>query len=98
MALIWGIPYLFIKIAVTELSPASLVLFRTAIGTALLLPIAAARKDLAPVLKHWRWLLVYTAAEVAAPWFLLSDAEIEARVAASLVQTTARESHGSRRR
>src|SRR5439155_9869463 len=45
MALIWGIPYLFIKIAVTELSPASLVLFRTAIGTVLLLPLAAARND-----------------------------------------------------
>src|SRR5207244_1625336 len=65
MALIWGIPYLFIKIAVTELSPASLVLFRTAIGTVLLLPLAAARKDLAPVLKQWKWILVYTAAEVA---------------------------------
>src|SRR5438270_4726545 len=58
MALIWGIPYLFIKIAVTELSPASLVLFRTAIGTVLLLPLAAARKDLVPVMRQWRWILV----------------------------------------
>src|SRR5947208_2836236 len=82
MALIWGIPYLFIKIAVTELSPASLVLFRTAIGTVLLLPLAAARKDLAPVLKHWKWILIYTAAEVAAPWLLLSDAE--QRISSSL--------------
>ncbi|HTD64488.1 MAG TPA: DMT family transporter [Verrucomicrobiae bacterium] len=82
MALIWGIPYLFIKIAVTELSPASLVLFRTAIGTVLLLPLAVARKDLAPVLKQWKWILVYTAAEVAAPWFLLSDAE--QRISSSL--------------
>ena len=82
MALIWGIPYLFIKIAVTELSPASLVLFRTAIGTVLLLPLAAARKDLVPVLKQWRWILVYSAVEVAAPWFLLSDAE--QRISSSL--------------
>jgi drug/metabolite transporter (DMT)-like permease len=82
MALIWGIPYLFIKIAVTEITPASLVFFRTAIGTLLLLPLALARKDLAPVLKHWRWILVYTAAEVAAPWFLLSDAE--QRISSSL--------------
>jgi drug/metabolite transporter (DMT)-like permease len=82
MALIWGIPYLFIKIAVSEISPASLVFFRTAIGTLLLLPVALARKDLAPVLKHWRWVLVYTAAEVAAPWFLLSDAE--QRISSSL--------------
>src|SRR5438034_11102487 len=82
MALIWGIPYLFIKIAVTELSPASLVLFRTAIGTVLLLPLAAARKDLVPVLRQWRWILVYSAVEVAAPWFLLSDAE--QRISSSL--------------
>jgi drug/metabolite transporter (DMT)-like permease len=75
MALIWGIPYFFIKIAVAELSPASLVFLRTAIGAALLLPLAAARNELAPVWKQWRWILVYTAVEVAAPWFLLSDAE-----------------------
>lgn len=82
MAVIWGIPYLFIKIAVGELSPASLVFIRTAIGTILLLPLAAARKDLAPVLKQWRWILLYTAVEVAAPWFLLSDAE--QRISSSL--------------
>jgi drug/metabolite transporter (DMT)-like permease len=82
MALIWGIPYLFIKIAVAEISPASLVFLRTAIGTILLLPLAAARNDLAPVLKHWRWILLYTAVEVAAPWFLLSDAE--QRISSSL--------------
>jgi drug/metabolite transporter (DMT)-like permease len=75
MGLIWGIPYLFIKIAVSELSPASLVLFRTAIGAGLLLPVAFARKDLAPLLPHWKWVVVYTFVEVAAPWFLLSDAE-----------------------
>jgi drug/metabolite transporter (DMT)-like permease len=75
MALIWGIPYLFIKIAVGELSPASLVFLRAAIGTVLLLPLAAARKELAPLLRQWKWILLYTAVEVGAPWFLLSDAE-----------------------
>jgi drug/metabolite transporter (DMT)-like permease len=82
MALIWGIPYLFIKIAVSELSPASLVFLRTAIGTALLLPLAAARGNVRPLLQRWRWLLVYTAVEVAIPWFLLSDAE--RRISSSL--------------
>ncbi len=75
MGLIWGIPYLFIKIAVSELTPASLVFLRTAIGAGLLLPVAAARKDLGPLLPHWRWIIAYTFVEVAAPWFLLSDAE-----------------------
>jgi drug/metabolite transporter (DMT)-like permease len=75
MAVIWGIPYLLIKIAVGELTPASLVLLRTAIGAALLLPVAAARGWLAPLLPYWRWVLAYTVVEVSLPWFLLSDAE-----------------------
>jgi drug/metabolite transporter (DMT)-like permease len=82
MSVIWGIPYLLIKIAVGELSPASLVFLRTAIGAALLLPIAAARQDLKPLLPHWRWIVAYTLVEVAVPWFLLSHAE--QRISSSL--------------
>ena len=75
MAVIWGIPYLLIKIAIGELTPASLVLLRTAIGAALLLPVAAARGWLAPLIPYWRWVLVYTIVEVSLPWFLLADGE-----------------------
>jgi drug/metabolite transporter (DMT)-like permease len=82
MGVIWGIPYLFIKIAVGELSPAALVLLRTAIGAALLVPIAAARNELRPLVRHWRWIAIFTFVEVAAPWFLLSDAE--RRISSSL--------------
>ena len=38
MGLIWGVPYLFIKVAVEQLTPATLVLLRTALAAALLLP------------------------------------------------------------
>jgi len=75
MAVIWGIPYLLIKIAVGELTPAGLVLLRTALGAALLLPIAATRGWLTPLLPYWRWVIAYTVVEVSLPWFLLSDAE-----------------------
>ncbi|HEV3461050.1 MAG TPA: DMT family transporter [Candidatus Dormibacteraeota bacterium] len=75
MAVIWGIPYLLIKIAIGELTPASLVLLRTAIGAALLLPVAAARGWLAPLIPYWRWVLIYTIVEVSLPWFLLADGE-----------------------
>jgi hypothetical protein len=75
MAVIWGIPYLLIKIAVGEVTPASLVLLRTAFGAALLLPIAATRGWLTPLLPYWRWVIAYTVVEVSLPWFLLSDAE-----------------------
>ncbi len=82
MAFIWGIPYLFIKIAVGELTPATLVFLRSLIGASILLPLAVARKDLAPLRPYWKWILGYTFVEVAAPWFLLSDAE--RRISSSL--------------
>jgi drug/metabolite transporter (DMT)-like permease len=75
MGLIWGIPYLLIKIAVAELHPTALVLFRTIIGALLLVPWAASRGALRPLPPHWRAILLYTAVEVAVPWFLISDAE-----------------------
>ncbi len=75
MCLIWGIPYLLIKVAVGDLSPVTLVFFRTAIGAVLLVPLAAGRGNLKPLLPHWRAILIYTIVEVAVPWFLLSDAE-----------------------
>lgn len=75
MCVIWGIPYLMIRVAVRELAPVTLVFFRTAIAAALLMPLAARRGELRPLLAHWRPLLAYTAIEVALPWFLLSHAE-----------------------
>jgi drug/metabolite transporter (DMT)-like permease len=75
MAIIWGIPYLLIKIAVGDLSPIALVFLRTSLGAVLLVPLAAARGSLPALLPHWRAVLVYTAVEVAVPWLLLSNAE-----------------------
>jgi drug/metabolite transporter (DMT)-like permease len=75
MCVIWGIPYLLIRVAVRELAPVTLVFARTALGAALLTPVAAWRGELRPLLRHWKPLLVYTAAEVAIPWVLLARAE-----------------------
>ena len=82
MCLIWGIPYLLIKVAVSDISPVTLVFFRTTFGALLLLPLAAARGSLSSLLPHWRWIVAYTAVEVALPWFLVSDAEL--RLSSSL--------------
>jgi drug/metabolite transporter (DMT)-like permease len=75
MCVIWGLPYLMIRVAVRELAPVTLVFFRTGIAAALLVPLAARRRELRPLVAHWRPLLAYTAIEVALPWFLLSHAE-----------------------
>ncbi len=75
MGLIWGIPYLLIKVAVRDFSPGTLVFVRTGIGATLLLPIAAFRRELRPAFVRWRPLVAYTAVELAIPWLLLSKAE-----------------------
>lgn len=75
LGIAWGIPYLFIKVAVGELSPEFIVFARSALAAVLLLPLAAARRDIAPVLRRWRPLLAYTVVELVVPWYLLTRAE-----------------------
>src|SRR5215210_7662948 len=75
MCVIWGIPYLMIRVAVRELSPVTLVFLRTGIAALLLVPFAAARDELRPLLARWRPVVVYTVIEVATPWVLLNKAE-----------------------
>jgi drug/metabolite transporter (DMT)-like permease len=75
MSIIWGIPYLFIRIAVDEVTPEVLVFGRTAIAAAILLPVALARTDLRPVLRRWRWVVAFAAVEIAIPWVALGSAE-----------------------
>ena len=82
LGVIWGIPYLLIRVAVRDLSPASLVFLRTAIGAALLLPMVARRGNARALLAHWRPIALFTVVELAIPWLLLSDAE--RRVTSSL--------------
>lgn len=75
MSVIWGIPYLLIKVAVDELTPATLVLARTAVAVVVLIPMALSRRQLQPLLRHWRPLLAYTVVELCVPWYCLAFAE-----------------------
>jgi drug/metabolite transporter (DMT)-like permease len=75
MSIIWGTPYLLIRVAVRELSPATLVFARTLPAALLLIPLALRRGDLRPLLVHWRWIVAYTVVEIALPWLFLSEAE-----------------------
>ena len=60
ISLFWGIPYLFIKIAVRELDPTVVVFARAGIGAAVLLPIAAQRKMLPQLRKYWLILILFS--------------------------------------
>jgi drug/metabolite transporter (DMT)-like permease len=75
MSVIWGLPYLFIRIAVSDLSPVVLVFARTAIGVLILLPIVILRGELRGIFKSWLPLLAFAAVEIAVPWVLLASAE-----------------------
>src|SRR3981081_4000537 len=75
MSLIWGIPYLMIKIAVEGVSVPVLVFARVAVGAAVLLPLAFSRQTLTIVRNHWKALLGFAFFEIIAAWWLLSDAE-----------------------
>lgn len=89
LGVIWGIPYLLIRVAVMEMSPVFVAFARTLIGAALLLPIAASRGQLKPVLRHWKALLAFTLVEISGPWWLLGHAEtrINSSTAGLLIAT-----------
>jgi drug/metabolite transporter (DMT)-like permease len=75
MCVIWGIPYLLIRVAVRDVAPGTLVFLRTALGGLILLPLALRAGGFGPVLRRWRSLAAFTVIELAIPWLLLSDAE-----------------------
>jgi drug/metabolite transporter (DMT)-like permease len=72
---LWGIPYLLIKVAVAEVSVAVLVFARTAIGALVLLPVAVRPGAAALVRAHWRPLCVFALVEIIGPWALIPLAE-----------------------
>jgi len=82
LCILWGVPYLFIRIAVTDVPPATLVFLRTGIGALILFPLALARGEVRPALRHLGPILAYTLAEMAVPWYALSSAEM--RLSSSL--------------
>ena len=75
MSVIWGIPYLFIKIAVVELSPVTIAGLRTLLGAAVLLPLAARAGAIRPALAAWPYVMAFGLMEMAVPWVLLGHAE-----------------------
>jgi drug/metabolite transporter (DMT)-like permease len=75
MCVIWGIPYLLIRVAVGEISPAVLVFIRTGVAALILLPFVLARGGWRELGGKWPVLVVFAAVEVGGPWFFLSSAE-----------------------
>jgi drug/metabolite transporter (DMT)-like permease len=82
ISLLWGFPYLFIKIAVDGgLPPLLLAWGRIALAAVVLLAIAWRAGTLAPLRGRGRWLAAYAVAELAIPFPMLGLGE--ERVASS---------------
>ena len=86
---LWGVPYMFMKVAVEELSTPVIVFSRLAIGALLLIPLAIYQGSLAKALLYWRYILFYAILEMVGPWFLITNAQhdLPSGVVALLVAT-----------
>lgn len=89
VGIVWGFPYLFIRIAIRDFSPEAMILLRCAITFAALIPFAMRQRRLDLVFRHWMALTSYTVVEIALPWYLLARAEahVPSSVAGLLIAT-----------
>jgi drug/metabolite transporter (DMT)-like permease len=77
MGVIWGTPYLFIRVAAEHLAPPVVVFGRTSLAAVALVVIAARSGAIRPALAHWKPVLAFATIEMAIPWLLLTNAEKE---------------------
>jgi len=75
VSVLWGIPYLFIKLAVEDLSPVMVAWGRIAVAFAILLPYAIHKGALRGLGPHWKALLIYSVVEIVFPWPLIGFGE-----------------------
>ena len=89
VGVLWGVPYLFMKVAVEELSTPVIVFSRLLIGAVVLVPLAFYEKTLRPALKYWKYIALYAIAEMVIPWSLITNAQkdLSSGVVALLVAT-----------
>jgi drug/metabolite transporter (DMT)-like permease len=87
LAALWGASYMFIKIALDDLSPVAVVVARTALGAIVLLPVAISRGALIPARRHLGTLALVAAVQIAGPFLLIAAGEtkVSSSLAAILV-------------
>ena len=77
VGVLWGVPYLFIKIAVDPggFQPGFLVFARVTLGALFLIPVAIHQGVLREAIKYFKWILLYSLIELVGPWYFLSSGE-----------------------
>lgn len=76
LGLVWGVPYLLIRVAVAEVPVPFLVFARAVVGAAVLFPIAVRGSGFACLRGHWIPLAIFALVEMVVPWGLLAHGEI----------------------
>src|SRR5437588_2459588 len=75
ISLLWGLPYLLIKVAIAELDPAVIVFARVGVSAAVLLPVAVAQGALRKVTRRWGAVVALSVVEIALPFLLIAYGE-----------------------
>jgi drug/metabolite transporter (DMT)-like permease len=75
LAALWGASYLFIKVGLDDLSPATIVFVRTALAALVLMPFAIRSGGLAPLRNRIPLVAALAAMQVAGPFLLISAGE-----------------------
>ena len=75
LSIIWGMPYLFIKISVESLSPGMIVFGRLLLAVVVLVPIVIARGQFGLLRGYWRWVFAFAIVEMTFTWWCLTYAE-----------------------
>jgi drug/metabolite transporter (DMT)-like permease len=75
ISIFWGIPYFFIKIAVSELDPAVVVFARIGLAAVILVPVALRSGALKGVRARWPLLVLLACTHLVAPFLLISYGE-----------------------
>jgi len=76
LGIIWGLPYLLIKVSVEYLSPEVVVFLRVFLAAIILLPVVIKRGYLRELKGHWKWVFVFAIVEITFPIGALTYAEI----------------------
>jgi drug/metabolite transporter (DMT)-like permease len=87
LGLVWGMPYLLIKVAVEYVEPTFIVFARVALGAAVLVPIVLARRQFRLLKGRWRWVAAFAVVEITFSFLALTWAEerISSSLAALLI-------------
>jgi drug/metabolite transporter (DMT)-like permease len=87
VSVLWGVPYLFIKLAVDEVDPGFVAWSRVALGALVLAPLAVRSGALRGLRRRWCPILAYAAVEIVVPFPLIAFGErhVSSSLAAILI-------------